>query len=594
MTFANVNIYLKMSKRPIDVFELLEGSKLNSSLGKLSFISKNKREKLAKNISDNGHNLKTNLSQRPRSPQIHRVKRDSTSEDSSNFASSESAAKDDDSRSTGEYEDPTILAYRPLALRRGRNNYEEDDLALRNSRHWSEKKLEEMEERDWRIFREDYNIRIKGPLREHPLRSWQESSLPSVIKNIVLEDLGYGEPTPIQRAAVPIGLEYHDILGIAETGSGKTLAYLLPLISYILQIDPRFIAEEHQRDSNYNNPLGLIVVPTRELAIQVSKVAKTICSYLSLTVVTIIGGHQYEETVNSITNGVHLVVATPGRLVDSIQRGIISLDLCCYCVLDEADRMIEMGFEKDITAIFGYLPSNLDIENSWFAKFIHIKRRVTLMFTATLSLEIEKVTRRFLLDQREIYVGNPGKVVDNIDQKFSYFPDEKSQDKLEEERLKKLLGILKSHTYKDTQYLIIIFTNYKKTCDYLSEKLNDKGYGNNLVIHGSKSQEARENAIQKFRNMQKGILIATDVAARGLDIPNISLVINYHFPKKFDEYIHRIGRTGRAGSSGLCYSFVDDSSSDLFLELKRYLIKGKKKCPPWLLSHPSTQTRYVE
>lgn len=454
-------------------------------------------------------------------------------------------------------------------------------------RHWLEKKLLDMTKRDWRIFREDFSITSKGNDIPNPVRSWKESEIPDSILRII-DQLGYKQPTPIQRAAIPTALQYRDVVGIAETGSGKTLAFLVPLLSYLSSIDKYYMDVEYRLESRCNRVLSLVLAPTRELALQISKEATNFASVLGYNVVTIIGGHQYEETVNSVQQGAHIVVATPGRLIDSVEKRLVDLGSCYHLTMDEADRMIDMGFEKSLQSILSYLPlSCVGLDTTIF----NVKRRTTLMFTATISPPIEKITKDYLESPAYLYIGDVGAVVDNIDQRFEYLGDKvDTYEELNSVRVGKLAALLRQHIRDTNEPLMIIFANYKRTCELLSVELSNQNIGSNVVIHGSKSQEAREASIVSFKNHTVNVLIATDVAARGIDIPNVSLVVNYHMPKRFDEYIHRIGRTGRAGKSGASCSFVDDGDAETLPNLKSFLSKGSKRPPDWLLRHPAVQS----
>lgn len=488
-------------------------------------------------------------------------------------------------------EEDTSIDFQPLLAAEDKPA----DIQITSEVHWSEKELKDMSPRDWRIFKEDYKITSKGGEVDCPLRAWEEARIPPKLLNTIVDKLGYIEPTPIQRAAIPLAINQRDIVGIAETGSGKTLAFLIPLLSYILSIETNYLQYEHQQEENYNKPLGLILAPTRELALQITKEAQKFCEYLGFNVVSIIGGHQYEETVHSIKNGVHIVVATPGRLIDSIERNIIGLNRCYYFIMDEADRMIDMGFEKSLQEILTHLPTLEHLNKSIDLRIFYLKKRITLMFTATISPPIEKITKNYLTQPAYISIGNVGEAIENIDQQFDYASGTIDSEDLDERRLDKLIKLIRNHmSHQGKQYSIIIFANYKKICDRLSYELNNQGFNDNVVIHGSKTQDAREVAIANFRSNKAKILIATDVAARGIDVPNVSLVVNFQMVKKFDEYVHRIGRTGRAGNTGTSYTFVSDSDAEVFGDLKKFLIRGGKKCPDWLLKHSSTQSQFLK
>lgn len=450
-------------------------------------------------------------------------------------------------------------------------------------KHWSQKALTDMTARDWRIFRDDYNISSKGKDIDLPLRFWNEDSrIPKSVLDILVNHLKYKEPTPIQRAALPLVLGHRDVVGVAETGSGKTLAFVIPLLLYILNIEPEYMKHEHTQEANSNKTLGLILAPTRELALQIAKETQKFADRLNLSVITIIGGHKYEETIHSLRNEVHIVVATPGRLVDSLERGIISLDKCYHVTMDEADKMIDMGFEKSLNQILKYLPTNEHLQQSIDLRILRVQKRTTVMFTATITPTIEKMTKNYLVDPGFLFIGNANELVDTIDQQFEYMgPALSDKQEVDATRLQKLVQVLEKHK-KGTNFSVIIFANYKRVVELLAEDLADKNLKNVVTIHGSKSQEARETAIEKFRSKAASILIATDVAARGIDIPHVSLVVNFQMSNKFEEYIHRIGRTGRAGEHGASYTFIDDGDKDTFIELKKFLSRGGKRVPDWL------------
>lgn len=447
---------------------------------------------------------------------------------------------------------------------------------------WRLKSREDMTARDWRLMMYEFDISYKGENLVNPLRSWHEEELLQPRVLTLLEDLKYYEPTPIQRASVPNGIRYRDLVGIAETGSGKTLAYLLPILSYLLNIEDEYMKLEHRQGQNINKTLALVLAPTRELALQITNEADKFCKTLGFNVITIIGGHQYEETINSLKNGVHLVVATPGRLIDSLERGLIDLDKCYHLVMDEADKMIDMGFEKPLQQILLFMPDSSRLNSTIDGRILRISKRTTLMFTATISPAVEKITANYLISPGFIFVCTANSLVDNIDQKFEYLEDSPSDKQLfDAVRYMKLLEVLNLQRRKG-ELSVIIFANYKRVVEQLTEELSGKGFGEIATLHGSKSQEAREKAIQMFREKRASILIATDVAARGIDIPHVSMVVNYQLSNKFEEYIHRVGRTGRAGQAGSSFTFVDDSDKETFPELRKFLWNGGRRIPDWL------------
>ena len=584
-----------MNRRPISVEQLIDDTKSNGNLvAKPKFLSRSAREKLKK-LEQQKQLLSANTT-RLINKKRRAVDIDSylTTEENDTTTQNQNSEEKQGKKFKFDWDlsEDTSSNYEPIIDISRKND--DIDLEIKNDKHWSEKSREEMSDRDWRIFKEDFNISSKGGNIGHPLRSWDEAKIPKKLLTSIVSK--YENPTPIQRATIPLAIDHRDVVGIAETGSGKTLAFLIPLLAYILSIEENYLHYEHQQEQNFNKPLGLVLAPTRELALQIHKEATKFCSEFGLNVVSIIGGHQYEETVHSVSNGVHIVVGTPGRLVDSIERNIISLDKCYYFIMDEADKMIDMGFEKSVQAIISHLPTSDHLANSIDLRIFYLKKRITLMFTATISPAIEKITKNYLIQPAYLTIGNSGEAIDNIDQQFEYIGAASiDQEAIDSKRVELLLKVIRKHIHQHPhEYSIIIFANFRRVCDLLSNELTSKGYKDNVVIHGSKSQDAREQAIAEFRSHKANVLIATDVAARGIDIPNVSLVINYQMVKKFDEYIHRIGRTGRAGNIGTSYTFLDDTDTDMFMSLKRFLVRGGKSCPKWLSQHKSTNTQLVQ
>lgn len=447
-----------------------------------------------------------------------------------------------------------------------------------DDKHWSAKKLSEMTSRDWRILKEDFEINSKGAIHENPLRSWQESAIPDEILTI-LQKLRYNEPTPIQRAAIPVALKNKDVLGIAETGSGKTLSFVIPLLSYLFKLPKLTNATKN------DGPYSLILVPTRELAQQIHTEVSKFTRFLKFRVAAIYGGHQLETNAFDLQDGIEILIATPGRLLDCLDRKILVLNQCFYLIMDEADRMIDLGFEKQVNQILSILPNLKKQGNSSaslynrFAKALGIRRNTTMMFTATMPPAIEKLTKNYLTNPSTVVIGNPEKAADTVDQKVEFTNSDEIKNK-------KLLALL-SHQRQYTPP-IIIFVNYKKTCDMLHELISTNTRYKPVIIHGSKSQDQREYAIKNLRNGNFQVLIATDLAGRGIDIPNVSLVVNYQMSKHIEDYIHRIGRTGRAGNLGTAVTFLNaENDKDVMYDLKMMIIKSElSKCPDELRRHP--------
>ncbi|OWB81506.1 hypothetical protein B5S33_g123 [[Candida] boidinii] len=439
--------------------------------------------------------------------------------------------------------------------------------------HWSQKPLDAMTERDWRIMREDFDITTKGGKSENPLRNWKESSISSKLIE-QLDILGFSEPTPIQRAAIPMALTGKDIIGIAQTGSGKTLAFLIPLLNYIMKLPPL--------ESGYDGPYCLILVPTRELALQIETEFFKFSRKLKFGVASLIGGHSYDENIAKLENGVEVVIATPGRLLDCIEKHIITLNRCFFLVMDEADRMIDMGFEVQVNSVLDFLPPGN--QNPYPIIDSGEKRRTTMMFTATMPKSVEKMASKYLTKPAIIIIGEVGTAVDMVVQTAIQIPDES-------DRIKELQQILSSGNYRAP---IIIFANYKKTCDWVSEVLEQNGW-RTIVMHGSKTQIQREAAIQQMKEGRMDILIATDVAGRGIDIADVSLVVNFQMSRSIEDYTHRIGRTGRAGKSGTAITFWGPDDKAVLYDLKQMIIKSPiSKCPHDLRTSEFAQRAFVK
>jgi len=449
-----------------------------------------------------------------------------------------------------------------------------------DDRHWMEKRVDEMTERDWRIFREDYNISIKGGRIPNPYRSWEDSDLNKEIREII-EKVGYKEPTPIQRQAIPIGLKNRDIIGVAETGSGKTAAFLIPLLTWI-QALPKNV----RLGDDETGPYAIILAPTRELAQQIEEEAIKFGQHLGVRTVAIIGGLSREEQGLRLRMGCEIVIATPGRLIDVLENRYLVLTQCTYIVLDEADRMIDMGFEPDVQKILDHMPvtnqkpdnDDAEDESKLMANFnSKNKFRQTVMFTATMPPAVERLARTYLRRPVSVYIGSAGKPVERTEQ-IVFMVDEN-------QKRNKLMEILR----RGIEPPIIIFVNQKKGADVLAKGLEKFGF-NACTLHGGKGQEQREFALSNLKSGAKDILVATDVAGRGIDIKDVSLVINYDMAKTIEDYTHRIGRTGRAGKHGTAISFLTKDDSPLFYDLKQLLLTSPvSTCPPELTNHPDAQ-----
>lgn len=445
-------------------------------------------------------------------------------------------------------------------------------------KHWSEKKLEHMRERDWRIFKEDFNIATKGGSIPNPMRSWKESGLPKNLLDIV-ESAGYKDPSAVQRAAIPIALQSRDLIGVAVTGSGKTAAFLLPLLVYISALPP--LDEMTKNDG----PYAIILAPTRELAQQIEIEAKKFATPLGFTCVSLVGGHSIEEQSYNMRDGAEIIIATPGRLVDCIDRRVLVLSQCCYIIMDEADRMIDMGFEEPVNKILDALPvsnEKPDTDDAEDAVAMSQHRyRQTMMYTATMPVAVERIARKYLRRPATVTIGNVGEAVDTVEQRVEFISGE-------DKRKKRVAEILHSREFAAP---IIVFVNVKRACDALARDISKMGF-QTVTLHGSKTQDQREAALAAVRSGAAEILVATDLAGRGIDVSDVSLVINFTMAGNIESYTHRIGRTGRAGKKGVAVTFLDNGDADVMYDLKQMISKSAiSRVPQELARHESAQQK---
>ena len=361
-----------------------------------------------------------------------------------------------------------------------------------------------------------------------------------------LETEGYLEPTPIQEKAIPPILEKRDLLGGAQTGTGKTAAFTLP----ILQLMFEKLSKERPHRATIK---ALILTPTRELAIQIGESIRNYGRYLPMKELVIFGGVPQFSQVQTLKRGIDILVATPGRLLDLMQQGHVSLNHIEYFVLDEADRMLDMGFVHDVKRIITKLPA----------------KRQTLFFSATMPAEIKQLSGMLLTDPVRVEVTPVSSTTELIQQ--SVFFSEK-QDKLP-----LLIHLLQNKNIET----VLVFTQMKHAADKLARSLSKAGIRTE-AIHGNKSQNARQSALENFKNRKTRVLVATDIAARGIDIDDLTHVVNYELPNIPETYIHRIGRTGRAGAQGTAISFCDWSEKTFLNDIQKLI----KKTIPVVKDHP--------
>jgi len=348
-----------------------------------------------------------------------------------------------------------------------------------------------------------------------------------------LAEIGYATPTPIQSEAIPLALAGHDLLGGAQTGTGKTAAFVLPMLH---KLSTTAVAGAPRKIR------VLVLTPTRELAVQVHDSIKTYGKHARVSSTVIYGGAGMVPQIDAMRRGVEILVATPGRLIDHIERGTARLGEVEMLVLDEADRMLDMGFLPAIKRILNRLPS----------------KRQTLLFSATFEDSIKKLALEFMKDPREVQIAGRNAVAEMVTHIAHPVDSARKRDLL--------VDILSARW----QEQILVFGKTKHGCNRLAEQLEKSGI-TAVAIHGNKSQAQRLKALAEFKNGKARVLVATDVAARGLDIPLLPLVINFDLPMVAEDYVHRIGRTGRAGASGEAISLVSPDEGNLLRAIHRVL-----------------------
>lgn len=362
---------------------------------------------------------------------------------------------------------------------------------------------------------------------------------------------GYIKPTPIQKYSIPIGLAGRDLMACAQTGSGKTAGFLLPVISSLY-------ASERDTMRTSNQPLALILAPTRELAIQTYEEAQKFCCKTGIRPVVVYGGADAIPQLKEIEHGIDILIATPGRLVDFMQRGRIVLSHIRHLILDEADRMLDMGFEPQIREI---------VEKHGMPT-----TRQTFMFSATFPHTIQRLATDFMKTYIFVTIGALGEPCRDVKQDFEWIE--------ESDKTVRLIELLKT-TYKDIGRTLI-FVATKRTANLLQFELCKSGCIA-TSIHGDRTQPEREEALAAFKSGEVQILVATDVASRGLDVTGVALVINYDMPNSVDDYVHRIGRTGRAGHVGTSMSFYNSANRSVSTPLLRLLRETEAEVPEFLL-----------
>ena len=348
-----------------------------------------------------------------------------------------------------------------------------------------------------------------------------------------LKDAGLSTPTPIQDQGIPLALAGHDILGLAQTGTGKTMAFGIPLVSHLLDSPDRPAAKTAK---------SLILAPTRELVNQIAEALRTLTKKTHLKVNVVVGGQSINKQMHHLLKGTDILVATPGRLIDLMDRKAVDLRTVKHLVLDEADQMLDMGFIHALRRIAPKLGTP----------------RQTMLFSATMPKQMEELSKSYLTDPRKVQVSPPGKAADKVSQSVHHLSKGDKPAKLRE--------ILS----RDTDALTLVFARTKHGAEKLMKGLVADGY-NAASIHGNKSQGQRDRAIKAFRDGEITVLVATDVAARGIDIPGVAYVVNYELPDVPDNYVHRIGRTARAGREGEAIAFCAPDEADLLRQIEKLM-----------------------
>ena len=402
-------------------------------------------------------------------------------------------------------------------------------------------------------LRDQWHIIVEGVDVPAPIKTFKEMKFPKPIID-ELNRKGITRPTPIQIQGLPAILSGRDVIGIAFTGSGKSLAFSLPMIMAAMMEEKRMPLEGGE------GPVGLVLCPSRELARQTHEVIEGFTVELAkqgmaeMRIMLCIGGIDGREQTDVVRDkGVHMVTATPGRLKDHLHRKRMNLDICKYLVMDEADRMVDLGFEEDIRDIYSFFKS----------------QRQTLLFSATMPVKIRKFAESALVNPIVVNVGRAGAANLDVIQEVEYVKQEA-----------KIIYLLEC--LQKTPPPVLIFCENKADVDDIHEYLLLKGV-EAVAIHGGKAQEERDFGITEFKAERKDVLVATDVAGKGLDFPNIQHVVNYDMPEEIENYVHRIGRTGRGGKTGIATTFINkDQSESILLDLKHLLKEAKQRIPPVL------------
>jgi ATP-dependent RNA helicase RhlE len=346
-----------------------------------------------------------------------------------------------------------------------------------------------------------------------------------------LSDAGYTQPTPIQEQAIPLLLGKTDMIAVAQTGTGKTAAFTLPLLHNL---------EADGLRTRPNRPRAVILTPTRELATQILDNIRTYSRHMKIRLAIVMGGVRQKPQIEALRRGPDILIATPGRLLDLLSQGRVDLRNVAYAVLDEADRMLDMGFVRDVRAIFGCMPA----------------KRQTMMFSATMPTEIEKLATEILNRPQQVRIEAKAIDVNRINQTVEFLTKTAKSQRLAE--------LLSGPDFDR----VIVFVRMKYAAERIARQLATGGFAVE-ALHGNKSQNARQKSLDSFRKGKARVLVATDIASRGIDVDNVTHVINYDLPEEAEVYVHRIGRTARAGKLGAAISFCESGEVKLLRAIER-------------------------
>eukprot|EP00835_Amoeboradix_gromovi_P003876 NODE_274_length_12130_cov_0.238800.p2 type:complete len:766 gc:universal NODE_274_length_12130_cov_0.238800:9324-11621(+) len=412
------------------------------------------------------------------------------------------------------------------------------------------KEIEEMTAEEVSEYRSQLDgINVRGKRCPKPIKTWEQAGLPHACFRVIVEELKFAKPTPIQCQALPIALSGRDIIGIAKTGSGKSLAFLLPLFRHVMAQKPIEVGD---------GPIGIILAPTRELANQIYKECKNFTRSHNINAVCAYGGSNIAANISDLKKVTHILVSTPGRMIDLMTAGsgkILSLNRVTYFVLDEADRMFDLGFEPQVMRIVRNVRPDAQ----------------KLLFSATFPRQMNSLARKILIRPIQVVVGGLSVVCNDVALHVEVFYEE-------ERKWWRLLQVLGEEFKKNPNSRVLVFVDRQESCEYLLGELFKRGYCS-MSLHGSKDQSERDSVITDFKCGNIPIVIATSVAARGLDVKGLNLVVNYDCPNHYEDMVHRCGRTGRAGNKGVAYTFITREQEQYAPEIARALSASKTPIP---------------